>query len=284
MTTKINISVVMSVYNDGAHLSKAIHSILEQSFRDFEFLIIDDASTDNSLEIIKHFADKDRRIRYFHRSENTGLTKNLNYLLDEARGIYIARMDGNDISCPERFEVQLDAMRDKNADICWTNALYIDEQGAEICLLYQPNLKKTLRALKKKRNYIVHPASMYRREAVVRIGKYDESYRTGQDGDLWFRMLENRYIFHLISHPLLKMRLETKSVTSIRVGKKNDVNYLYASICMRNYQKRKSIRYIRRVKRLDLKANLLMRFIGVERIYQFIKGLKSIRYDEIHRI
>ncbi len=284
MPKHTEISVIMSVYNDGPYLAEAIESILNQTYSNFEFLLMDDASQDNSLDIIKNYAEQDARICYFQRLENQGLTKNLNYLLDEAKGTYIARMDGNDISCPERLEVQLAAIQKTDADISWTNVVFIDEQGKEICRRYQPSLQKTLRALKRKRNYIVHPSSMYKRNAVIDIDKYDESHRTGQDGDLWFRMLEHNYRFCLVDRPFVKMRLATDSVTSILVGKNKDVNYLYANCCMRNYQKRKSIRYIRRVKRLDLKAKLLMRFIGVERIYQFIKGLTPIRYDEIHRI
>lgn len=273
----------MPVYNDGPYLAEAIESILNQSLSDYEFLIVDDASTDHSLDIIKSYAEKDNRIRYFRLSENQGLTRNLNYLIDEAQGTYIARMDGNDISYPERLDVQLAAMRDTNANICWTNALYIDEQGADICLRYQPNLKKTLRALKKRRNFIVHPAVMYRRDVILSIGKYDESYMTGQDGNLWFRMLGHNYSFHLVERPLVKVRLEKMSVTSIRVGKNQDINYLNANLCMYNHHKIRSITYIRKVRSIKLKSMLLLRFVLSERLIQFVKGLVSVKYDAVHR-
>ena len=126
----------MSVYNDEEYLGEAIESILNQSFSNWEFLIIDDASTDRSLDIIKSYARRDDRIRYFQLGENQGLTKNLNYLLDQSQGEYIARMDGNDISLPKRLVLQLKPLRDNKADIAWSNLVFIDKAVNDVCLRY----------------------------------------------------------------------------------------------------------------------------------------------------
>ena len=277
------ISVIMSVYNDSAYLSEAIASILNQSFSNFEFLIVDDASTDNSLEIIKNYAKKDNRIRYFQRSENVGLTKNLNFLLGQARGIYVARMDGNDISLQNRFKEQINAIKNNDADLVWSNAILIEESGKEICLRYQPSQKKTLKLMRRRRNYIVHPATMYVKSSILKVGGYDEKYRTGQDGDLWYRMLNNNCSFFIVKQPFIKYRLQKNIITSKRVGKNPDINYLDANTCMRNYQKKKSIAYIKKVKNLRLKTMLIIRLLLNERMLQFIKQLIPIDYDAIHR-
>ncbi|HXK49687.1 MAG TPA: glycosyltransferase family 2 protein, partial [Clostridiales bacterium] len=104
------ISVIMSVYNSEQYLQESIDSILDQTFNDFEFIITDDCSTDGSFEIIKSYAMLDKRIKYFRNSENIGLTKSLNLMLDIAKGKYIARMDSDDISMPDRFSKQFDFM------------------------------------------------------------------------------------------------------------------------------------------------------------------------------
>ena len=106
----VMVSVVMSVYNAEKYLDLAIESILNQSFRDFEFIIIEDCSTDNSLEILKNYAEKDSRIKIIQKTENKrmkGFIENLNIGLEEAKGKYIARMDADDISHPSRFDKQV---------------------------------------------------------------------------------------------------------------------------------------------------------------------------------
>ena len=98
------VSVVMSVHNGSHYLHEAVESILNQTFTDFEFITIDDFSTDSSWEILTKYADQDQRIKLFKNEENLGLTKSLNKGLKLAQGDYIARQDADDVSLPERFE------------------------------------------------------------------------------------------------------------------------------------------------------------------------------------
>ena len=100
------VSVLMSVYNGEKYLREAVESILNQTFRDFEFIIIDDGSTDSTNEIIRSYSDC--RIRLLENEENIGLTKSLNKGIDQCRGEYIARMDGDDVSLQQRFSKQLE--------------------------------------------------------------------------------------------------------------------------------------------------------------------------------
>ncbi|MDD2913253.1 MAG: glycosyltransferase family 2 protein, partial [Candidatus Pacebacteria bacterium] len=115
MKNNPKISIIMPVYNVETFLSEAIESVLNQTFYDFEFVIINDGSTDNSLEIIKNYEKKDSRIVLLDNKENLGITKSLNIGLNKARGEYIARMDGDDISEKERIEIQYDFLK-KNRD------------------------------------------------------------------------------------------------------------------------------------------------------------------------
>ena len=126
-TDSPKISVILPVYNGEKFLIKSIKSILNQTFRNFEFIIINDGSNDDSLKIIKSFDDK--RIKSFHDSENKGITFALNRGLQIAKGKYIARPDQGDISLPDRFILQLKYMRENNIDLVDTNLTFIDENG-----------------------------------------------------------------------------------------------------------------------------------------------------------
>ena len=122
------ISVIMSVYNAEQFLREAIDSILNQTYDNFEFIIIDDASTDSSNAILRSY--NDHRIRVHLNKENSGLTKSLNIGLALAKGTYIARQDADDVSYPERFQRQLDFFQaNPGLDIAGTQATYIYEDG-----------------------------------------------------------------------------------------------------------------------------------------------------------
>ena len=104
------ISVLMSVYNDEKRVSKSIESILNQTFQDFEFLILDDCSTDNTYEICNYYAKKNQKIKLMKNHQNLGLTKSLNLLISESNYELIARQDSDDESFKQRLEIQLKIM------------------------------------------------------------------------------------------------------------------------------------------------------------------------------
>jgi glycosyltransferase involved in cell wall biosynthesis len=130
MTPKV--SVVMSVYNNESYIREAVESVLNQSFKDFEFIIINDGSTDRTREILTSYTDE--RIRLFDQ-ENRGLTISLNRGLSLAKGSYIARMDGDDISDPERFAEEVRFLeQNEKIGLIGTYAHRIDEQGRIVSL------------------------------------------------------------------------------------------------------------------------------------------------------
>jgi glycosyltransferase involved in cell wall biosynthesis len=207
------VSVIMSVYNGAEFLDEAIRSILVQTYRDFEFIAIDDGSTDASLRILNHYAAGDKRIRVISRP-NRGLTRTLNEAIQLAGGKYIARMDSDDVSMPRRLEQQV-AFLEKNPQILLLGGAYelIDDRGRKLTTHYPPLDNDALqqRCLDG-RTPICHPLAMIRRDALLRVGGYDESFLVAQDLDLWLRLGE---IGHLACLPdvLLYYRMHENSIS-----------------------------------------------------------------------
>jgi hypothetical protein len=183
------ISVALSVHNDEHFLPAAIESILGQDFGDFEFLIVNDGSTDRSGAIIDDHARRDPRIRPIQQ-ENRGLIASLNRLIDEARAPLIARMDGDDISLPDRFARQV-AYFDANPDhgVLGTGTHDIDDKG-----IVRPHIDRRpldhagIVAALQHGSPICHPSVMMRRDAVRAVGGYRPAYRHCEDYDLWLRL------------------------------------------------------------------------------------------------
>jgi glycosyltransferase involved in cell wall biosynthesis len=186
------LSVLMSVYNCETYLTASIESILNQSFRDFTFIIVDDGSVDSSLAILKQYERSEPRIRLISRP-NTGLVGALNEALSMAESEYVARMDGDDISMRDRFARQiefLDANREYIAVGC--HCLWVDPSGLPLKVFPQHMVSAEIDAelLSGNGNAITHAASMYRRRDLIAAGKYKEQYETAEDLDLFLRLAE----------------------------------------------------------------------------------------------
>lgn len=205
------ITVLMSVYNGENYLKEAIDSILGQTFKDFEFLIIDDGSTDSSLNIIKSYTDT--RIRLVPNEQNIGLTKSLNRGLGLALGEYIARMDVDDISLPKRLETQIKALEATLADICFCRSIFVNEiNGKEHVWQEKDWLFTRWRGLFEN-EYGLHSAVMFRRLSILRIGGYDKSFIQAQDYDLWDRCVLCGLNFTYTSTPLLRYYLRPQGIS-----------------------------------------------------------------------
>lgn len=214
--TKINplISVVMPVFNGEDYLSESIESILTQTYTNFEFIIIDDGSTDSSLAIIESFKKKDNRILVFSR-QNKGLIASLNQGCGLARGEYIARMDADDISLPTRFEKQYDLMENKNLDICGCHFFIIDDKGSLESLKLTPINQQTILISLACEVPFAHPSVMFRKSFLEKTGlKYGQStYITAEDFDLWVRMYYQGARFGNVNDVLFKYRMLKTSLS-----------------------------------------------------------------------
>ena len=204
------VSIVMAVYNGKKYLREAIDSILGQSFQDFEFIIVDDASVDGSVDVIKGYQDP--RIKLIINEENMRLPRSLNRGMSYASGEYIARMDADDISMPDRIEKQVLFM-DAHPDVAASSGNYIviDETGK------QHYLEKVRRGKQLERyvlfpSPLVHPAAIFRRSLLNEGYWYDEKYSSSQDYDLWLRIHE-KYSIDNINETLLQYRIHGSSTS-----------------------------------------------------------------------
>lgn len=223
MLNNPKISVIMSVYNGERYLGEAIDSILNQTFTDFEFIIVNDGSTDSSLKIIQGYHDK--RIRVIDNEANIGLTKSLNKAIKQARGEYIARQDADDISLPNRFEEQLRYFEQHTETVLLGTSIYrIDEQGkvaGRVIARVRPggNLLKG--------NQFTHGSIMFKREAVDRLGGYNELFKYGQDYELWLRTAKH-YEVRNLTQVLYKFRFHGERIRSQK-GQESALYHLLAT-------------------------------------------------------
>lgn len=186
----------MSVYNGEQYLSQAIESILNQTFTDFEFLIINDGSTDSSHEILKEYSQKDRRIRIEDNGVNAGLIKSLNKGLKLARGLYIARMDADDISLPYRLEKQV-AFMDTHPDvgICGSCAEIIGHYSGIITV---PHDNNSIICRLPFQNSLIHPSVIIRKSILDKHGLiYDEQHIKAEDYGLWVSCIPHTHFANL---------------------------------------------------------------------------------------
>jgi len=189
---KPKITVLMPVYNGEIYLHQAIESILCQTYQDFEFVIINDKSTDNTKDILNSFAAKDSRIVVYENETNLGITKSLNKGLKVARGEYIARMDDDDISLPQRFTKQIDYL-ERYPNVVLVSGAYdiIDDNGKFIGTINRSCSPGLVAWLLLFCNYVGgHSQVMFRRNAVLESGGYSEKDLHNEDYGLWCRLVE----------------------------------------------------------------------------------------------
>src|SRR2546423_5545823 len=185
------VSIIMAVFNAEAFLDVAMQSVLKQSFSDFEFIIIDDGSTDRSNAMLQDYVREDNRVRLIGRA-NKGLTASLNEGLKLARGEFIARMDADDVAAPDRLKIQVEYLRaHPEVSLLGGSNELIDDAGRMLTTVVPPPDDATLQehALSG-RTPICHPLAMMRREAVEKVGGYDEEFSVAQDLDLWLKLGE----------------------------------------------------------------------------------------------
>lgn len=179
------ISVIMSIYNNSTTLQDSIDSILDQSFTDFEFLIIDDGSTDNTEKILDQYRSN-KKVRLFKNQKNIGLTKSLNILIDKAKGEYIARHDADDISLKTRLEQQLNFMKKHNLQISTSRAVKSNNKKLIPGISYYiPN-----KLVMKYKNPFIHGTLLIDTEILKRF-RYDEEYYFSQDYELFTRLIKD---------------------------------------------------------------------------------------------
>jgi len=183
----MKLSIIMSVYNNHRQVERAINSILDQSFKEFEFIIVDDHSNDSTPKIIRKYARKDKRIKFIENTKNIGLTKSLNKAIAVAKGSYIARQDGDDVSFQFRIIKQI-LYLDNNPEIAFCGCNGYPYHNKSIDLIKYFNLHDIRKNLIFE-NCFLHSSVMIRKDVVEKYGYYDEKFLYGQDYELWCRLV-----------------------------------------------------------------------------------------------
>jgi glycosyltransferase involved in cell wall biosynthesis len=211
------VSVVMSVYNAGGFLKEAVDSVLAQTFEDFEFVIIDDGSTDNSLATLRRFTDP--RIRILTQ-ENRGLIAALNRGILESTGQYIARMDADDRCEPDRLEIQVRYL-DNHPEIALLGGSIatMDEAGNALapCVGYPQTHEEIWAAIGRRPSVFCHPAVMYRRKEAIEAGMYRSEFAHAEDAEFFARLMTTHRAVNL-PDVLLHYRLCRSSVSLVRLA------------------------------------------------------------------
>ncbi len=204
------ISVIMPVYNGERYLKGSIDSILSQTFGDFEFIIVNDGSTDGTEEIILSY--KDPRIKYYKKS-NSGIVDSLNLALEHSIGEYVARMDADDISERSRLEVTYNYCIEHEIVLLGTYAKLIDENGTETGeLTYSPLQTLDIRRYSLLHNPFIHSSVLIKRSIFDEVGKYKKLYKHVEDYELWTRVIY-KYKCENLPQELLEYRIHSKQIT-----------------------------------------------------------------------
>jgi glycosyltransferase involved in cell wall biosynthesis len=205
------ISIVMPAYNAEKYLEESINSILGQTFKDFEFIIIDDASTDNSSRILQRFKRKDKRIILLKNKKNQGVARTRNIGMKIAKGRYIATFDADDISLSNRLEIQYNFL-EHHPDIFLTggSAIIIDENGTKIGIFKKFNNPKKLKKKLLKSNPIVNSSVMFRNTGNV---YYRDKFDGADEYDLFLRLLSERKKLTNLEAFLVKYRITPGSIS-----------------------------------------------------------------------
>jgi glycosyltransferase involved in cell wall biosynthesis len=229
------ISVLMPVYNDERYVAQAVESILAQTFERFEFILIDDGSTDRSAEILRRYAAKDARIRLV-RQANMGYVRSLNVAIGLARTPLLARMDSDDISPPDRFAVEF-AFMETHPEVVCVGGYYglMDWRGRFLTTMTPPTDHEAIdKELLAGHTPLCHTGVLMRRDAVLRAGGYDPQMALADDLDLWLRLGEVGKLA-IVPQSMVCIRLRRDSLSGRQAARQLEVARL---ACMAAYQRR----------------------------------------------
>ncbi len=226
------ITVLMSVYNGGQYLKAAIESILKQTFADFEFLIVDDASSDQSAQIIQSYQDS--RIRLVRNESNLGQTRCLNKGLSLASGRYIARIDADDFAFPTWLEKNFDFLHAHPwCAVVSSQAVVIDSKNKIQKLLYVPSVYEEMVLRSLMATPLNHVGAVYKTDVIISLGGYDENFKIAADFELWSKLIRCGIRLACTKEALVAVRAHEKSLSAIERGRTDIVEI--SEIMMRNF-------------------------------------------------
>ena len=198
------VSVIMSVYNNEADVSDSIESIINQTYKNIELLIVDDGSKDSTLKICKEYAKQHKNIKLYENNKNIGLTKSLNKLINFTSGEYIARQDADDISNLKRIEKQLKFLHANNLDACCTRANIMNTKKIIPGLSFYIPIKMIINV----KNPFIHGTLLIKKSILNKLGNYDERFFYSQDYRLMKNLVLSSYKVKTINETLYDLNME----------------------------------------------------------------------------
>lgn len=188
------VSVIIPCYNTEKYVESAVRSIMSQTYKNLEIIITDDCSTDGTFSILQKLAAEDSRIKLYKNETNLKIVKTLNNMISQANGKYIARMDADDVSLPERIEKQVDFLeKHKDYGFCGTNVFYINENGEKFRVSHLPITAEENSFCLGFYSSFIHPAVLVRSE-IYKENLYNENFLYAEDYELWVRLVVSKGI------------------------------------------------------------------------------------------
>ena len=272
----MKLSVVMSTYKNEDTISQTIESVLCQAFEDFEFIIVNDGSTDASGKIIRDYQNKDKRVVVIEQ-ENMGLTKSLNRALEAAQGEYVARHDADDVSYPERFSNQIGFLEEhKNVGFVGCYFEVIDEaENIRDRIAIKKNSREIAIALKKA-NIFCHGSMMFRRSLLKKVSGYRDFFKYSQDYDLYLRLMQYSKP-GIVNKVLYKRRESLEGVSVARLT----TQLAYASLAKESYRLRASGQDDSYLLNLDNLNEFIQNNRHYDFVLPFMQALKFARNNSI---
>ncbi|HPC94846.1 MAG TPA: glycosyltransferase [Sedimentisphaerales bacterium] len=225
------VTVLMSCYNASRYVSKAVESILAQSYQDHEFIIVNDGSTDGTLEMLRGYSAKDGRIRILDKA-NTGLADSLNAGMQMAQGEWIARLDADDVALPERLAAQMAYVGSHPGTVLLGSGfIEIDGTGKALrTYRYPASRQKYVRRIQRTGCFAPHSSCLYHKATVERLGGFNPRFLRSQDADLWFRLFLVGEVAAL-PQPLVKIRKHGNNISNDDCGRMQATFGLAARAC-----------------------------------------------------
>jgi len=225
------ISVILPSYNHSKYIKESIDSILNQTYQNFELIITDDGSTDNSKEIILSYTDK--RIKSYFFKKNKGAVSATNFCIEKSKGKYISILNSDDIYCPQKIEKQINfLLRNKNTSAVFSYAQAIDENSKEIKIENNPlepvvstkaSRTDMLKIFLDSGNILIHPTALIKKSVYKNIGFYDNRLHQIPDFEYWVRMCVAGYNIKVLPEKLIKYRFRENELNTSN-GNRPDVS------------------------------------------------------------
>lgn len=223
------VSIIMAAYNAEKTINQSIESVINQTFIDWELIVVDDCSTDATAQIIKKYEQKDSRIKIIQNTENRGVSYSRYRAATEATSNWVAILDSDDIWKLNKLEQQWDLLRNTEADVVYTGAEFIDSKGDKKGFVQRVNTSITYRKLLRQ-NIIANSSALVRKDLYLKHYAFGDDMH--EDYAIWLGILRNGYVAKGIDEPLLVYRVgdDTKSSNKVKSAKMNWNTYKYMGI------------------------------------------------------